>query len=192
MTAICDNLEPCARLDIMPGETQEQASESGSIVYPDDVQSVAEGSVVELMEIRQARYVALLGQGWAKREAARESGYSAAISQRPQRIIETAQLRAKAQSALKRQGATMDKAARVVSEAMNANVVATFEGKAIESVVPDHKTRVQAAKVTADLMGLTERADRSQQGSTLTLTIGGALAERIAERMAGRSSSEGA
>lgn len=158
---------------------------AASVINPTDTQSIAEGSVVELIELRQARYITLLGQGWAKREAARESGYSAAISQRPLRIIETERLRAQAQAALRRQGATMDKAARVVSEAMNANVVTVFEGVAEESEIPDHKTRVQAAKVTADLMGLTERADRSGQGSTLTLTIGGALADRIAERMAG-------
>lgn len=161
-----------------------------SLVNAPDVESVAHGPYIESVLAKaaesQALYVTLLGQGWGKRRAAREAGYTARISQRPLKAIETPELKAKMQAALQRQGATYDKAARVVSEAMNANLTASFEGEVIESAIPDHRTRVQAAKLTADLAGITERPERAGQGSTLTLTIGGALADRIAERMAGK------
>ena len=135
---------------------------------------------------RQAMYVHLLGQGWGKRQAARESGYTARIARTPVKVIETPEFKARMQIALKRQGATLDKAARVVSEAMNANLTANFEGEVVQSDKPDHKTRVSAAKVTAELMGVTAREDAIESGATLTLNISGPLADRIAARMAGK------
>jgi hypothetical protein len=150
---------------------------------PDTTKMTYVERVMNEMDERQALYVQLLGQGWGKRAAARSAGYPTVLTRKPLKAIETPELKAKMQRALIRQGATMDKAARVVSEAMNANLTASFEGEVIQSEIADHRTRVQAAKLTADLAGITERADRSQAGSTLTLTIGGALADRIAERM---------
>lgn len=170
---------------------QDEAIDALSVVNALDTASVTrepesyvDGVVRKGLE-RQAMYVHLLGQGWGKRGAAREAGYPARIARTPNKVIETPELKAKMQAALKRQGATMDKAARVVSEAMNANLTASFEGEVVQSAVPDHKTRVSAAKVTADLMGVTAREDGTVSGTALTLTIGGALAERIAERMYG-------
>lgn len=156
---------------------------AASVVNPQDNDSRPNGSVLEIMEARKSQYITLLGQGWQKREAALASGYGRAISKAPRRAIETADLRAQAQSALKRQGATLDKAARVVADAMDANVTATFEGNVTQSTVPDHKARVQAARVTADLMGLTERSAGSANASTVTLTLAGPLAERFAEML---------
>lgn len=160
---------------------------SASVVNPQDTNSLTPGGFIETTIAqgaeRQAMYYQLLGQGWSKREAAREAGYSAVKSQRPTRHVETPELRAKMQQALKRQGATYDKAARVVSEAMDAKVMATFEGNVTESDKPDHKARVQAARVTADLMGLTERYAGSANASTVTLTLAGPLAERFAEML---------
>lgn len=139
-------------------------------------------SVREAAE-RRAVYVQLLGQGWGKREAARKAGYKAVKARHPVTHIETSELKAEMQLALKRQGATYDKAARVVSEAMNATVSATFEGEVTTSDVPDHKVRVQAARVTADLMGLTERSAGNQTASSITLTLAGPLAERFAQML---------
>lgn len=160
---------------------------AASVVNPQDNDVVTgEGYVATLIRTqaeKQAMYVRLLGQGWNKTEAARDSGYSARSSRAPGRLIETLELKRQMQEALERQGATYDKAARVVSEAMDANVMATFEGNVTESNKPDHKARVQAARVTADLMGLTDRSAGSANASTVTLTLAGPLAERFAEML---------
>lgn len=57
------------------------------------------------------------------------------------------------QKALAEAGATPDKMARVVNEAMDAKVVTVFHGEAQESDAPDHAIRLRAADQLADLTG---------------------------------------
>ena len=171
-------------------EATDEGVDATSIVNPPDTETVSLGGFIDShikeQAERQAVYIQLLGQGWGRNEAARQAGYPARAARTPLKLIETPELKARMQEALERQGATLDKAARVVSEAMNANLTASFEGEVVQSEVPDHKTRVTAAKVTADFMGVTERADSgSDGGKSLTINLTGPLAERFAARMAG-------
>lgn len=57
------------------------------------------------------------------------------------------------QRALAEAGATPDKMARVVNEAMDAKVVTVFHGQAEESNAPDHAIRLRAADQLAELTG---------------------------------------
>lgn len=57
------------------------------------------------------------------------------------------------QKALAEAGATPDKMARVVNDAMDAKVVTVFRGQAEESSTPDHAIRLRAADQLADLTG---------------------------------------
>ncbi len=57
------------------------------------------------------------------------------------------------QKALAEAGATPDKMARVVNEAMDARAVVTYRGEARESEAPDHSIRLRAADQLADLTG---------------------------------------
>lgn len=57
------------------------------------------------------------------------------------------------QKALAEAGATPDKMARVVNEAMDAKTVVTYKGHAEESEAPDHAIRLRAADQLADLTG---------------------------------------
>ena len=57
------------------------------------------------------------------------------------------------QNALAEAGATPDKMARVVNEAMDARAVVTYRGEAKESDAPDHAIRLRAADQLADLTG---------------------------------------
>lgn len=57
------------------------------------------------------------------------------------------------QNALAEAGATPDKMARVVNDAMDAKVVTVFRGHAEESATPDHAIRLRAADQLADLTG---------------------------------------
>lgn len=57
------------------------------------------------------------------------------------------------QNALVEAGATPDKMARVVNDAMDARAAATYRGQVIESDAPDHAIRLRAADQLADLTG---------------------------------------
>lgn len=161
--------------------------EDASIANAQDTETVTHGpfitSVLKKQAESQALYAHLISQGYNKRQAAREAGYSARVSRAPRKLIETPELRERIQRALRNNDAGLNRVAQVVAGGMSANLSATFEGAVTESDVPDHKTRVQAAKTAADLWGLGERVDRSGGGSTVTLTLAGPLAERFAQAL---------
>ena len=57
------------------------------------------------------------------------------------------------EKALKKAGITRGAVFKVIGDGLKANVVATFEGQAIESDAPDYKERREAAKLGLQLIG---------------------------------------
>lgn len=121
-------------------------------------------------------------EGIPPTESARKAGYemTGRMARTPRKLIETPELRARMQRELRKHNGSLGEVARTVVEAMSANQVASFQGVTTESDIPDHKVRVQAASKVAELWGLDAKSSSEQAGSTVTLTLSGAVAERMA------------
>jgi hypothetical protein len=56
--------------------------------------------------------------------------------------------------AFAKHGITVDAATKPIADGLHAGKVAVIDGEVVETDVPDHKTRLVAAKTAFDLMGV--------------------------------------
>lgn len=97
------------------------------------------------------------GENKSKSALLREAGYSATtIDATPSRPWNTRGFK----ESMEAQGYTVDKIAKVVSEAMGATEVVVFAGQANETAIPAHSVRMAAAKMAAQYTGV--EVQRSQ------------------------------
>lgn len=117
-------------------------------------------------------------------EAAQIAGFTGRKARTPGKLIETPELKARMQQSLIRKRVTLDSIAETVANSLQANMIATTkDGEVIESDVADHKTRLKGVDQASRLWGLADQVRAGESGSTITLTLAGPLAERIAARM---------
>lgn len=103
---------------------------------------------------REKKLVAGLAQGLNKREAAVRAGYAATTAAKKVTSILRRPLIATALTkALEREGVTLGRVVKPIVDALKANVVTTFQGRAFESDVPDHRTRLEASELAISLHG---------------------------------------
>ena len=131
----------------------------------------------ELLAFRQARYMEGKMDGLTSCKAAKEAGFPSKERDAPLKLIETTALRAEMQAAMQRQGATYDRMAQTVVKAMDATAYATFEGEVRDSSLPDHKVRVGAVKLAADLMGVTRPDAAAGAQTAIVINLPGVAAK---------------
>lgn len=89
-----------------------------------------------------------------------EAGYSeVSATTTPAREMNSAGVRL----ALAEKGVTPEAISQVFKDAMSANVVTQFHGKVEESQVADHKIRLQAVSLAADVLGIKETKVKVEQ-----------------------------
>lgn len=132
---------------------------------------------METIQAKQEAYVEARLDGLGRRDAADKAGFSPSVGRKPIRLIETAELRAQMQKAMRKKGCGLSRIAETVSNALKANVSASFEGDVRESAVPDHKVRVGAAKLAADLMGVTRPDVAAGAQTAIVINLPGAAAK---------------
>ena len=101
------------------------------------------------LSIRQKRAVKFRLKGHSKQRAAKLAGYKAngaAIFARP--LVQSALTQA-----MQKQGITLGKLVKPIKDALGANKVVVFMGKAEETDIPDHQIRLEAAELGISLHG---------------------------------------
>lgn len=103
---------------------------------------------------RERKFVRGRAQGLSLREAAIRAGYSPSVARsKASDILRRPVVQSALSDALARQGVTLAKIVKPIADALKAKVVTTFLGRAFESEIPDHRTRLEAAELGISLHG---------------------------------------
>ncbi len=103
---------------------------------------------------RERKFIRGRAQGLSLREAAIRAGYSRSVARsKASDILRRPLVQSALTDALARQRVTLAKLVRPIADALKANVVTTFQGRAVESDIPDHRTRLEAAELAISLHG---------------------------------------
>ena len=94
--------------------------------------------------------------------------------------------RARFQRIAERKGLTLDKLGDKINEHLEARANQTLEGKeVVQSDAPDYKVQQKAIDQLTGLLGMQDAAKVQAGGSSISLTISGPAAERLAAMLGG-------
>jgi len=136
--------------------------------------------------LKETRYIEGVIAGTPRKEAALEAGYGARMSHAPTKLIESSELRAQFQQIAISKGLTLHRVVDKVSEHLEARANQTLEGKeVVQSAAPDYKVQQKALDQLTTLMGMQDASKAQAGGSSITLSISGPAAERLAAMLGG-------
>jgi hypothetical protein len=140
----------------------------------------------ELHETRQIRMIEGMLEGKGAMAAARDAGFGVAASQSPYKLIPPDEMRRKFQEVAERKGLTLDRVADKISQHLEARANQTLNGKEVtQSDAPDNRVQQKAIEQLTGLLGMQERAGVQGGASTVTLSISGPAADRLAAMLGG-------
>lgn len=138
-------------------------------------------------ELLQTRYLENRLQGIPMKESATLAGYTGRMADAPGKLIESAELRARYQQMAREKGLTIDRMGDKVVELLDARANQTLEGKQVtQSEAPDYKVQMKALELHANLMGLNDASKVAGGGSSITVSVTGAAADRLLAAFEGR------
>ena len=136
--------------------------------------------------LKETRYIEGVIEGVPRKEAALEAGYGARMSHAPTKLIESSELRAQFQQIAISKGLTLHRVVDKVSEHLEARANQTLEGKeVVQSDAPDYKVQQKALDQLTTLLGMQDAAKSSSSTSSITLSISGPAADRLAKALGG-------
>jgi hypothetical protein len=135
---------------------------------------------------KQSRFIEGVIEGKPGYLAAREAGYSAELSRTPYKLIPADEMRRKFQEVAERKGLTLDRVADKINQHLEAKANQTLNGKEVTvSDAPDNRVQQKAIEQLTTLLGMGESAKAAGGGSTVTLSISGPAADRLAAMLGG-------
>ena len=139
-----------------------------------------------LLELRQTRLIEGIVDGKTASEAAKLAGFGSGASRTPWKLIPPDELRARFQAIAQRRGLTLDRIGAKIEEHLEARANQTLEGKeVVQSEAPDYKVQQKALDQLTSLMGMQDPSKSAPAGSTVTLSISGPAADRLAALLGG-------
>lgn len=136
--------------------------------------------------LKETRYIEGVIAGVTRKQAALDAGFGARMSHAPTRLIESTELRAQFQQIAISKGLTLHRVVDKVSEHLEARANQTLEGKeVVQSAAPDYKVQQKALDQLTTLLGMQDAAKPQAGGSSITLSITGAAADRLAQALSG-------
>jgi hypothetical protein len=118
--------------------------------------------------------------------AAQDAGYGVGACRTPWKLIPPDEMRARFQAIAERKGLTLDKIGDKIVEHLDARANQTLEGKeVVQSDAPDYKVQQKAIDQYTTLIGMQDAAKAQAGGSSISLTISGPAAERLAAMLGG-------
>lgn len=131
-------------------------------------------------ELNQTRFVEGIIEGKTGAVAARNAGYGVALQQNPGKIISPEELRLKFQQIAEQKGLTLHRVADKLAEHLDARANQTLEGKQVtQSEAPDYKIQQKALEQITGLLGMQGSTKAQAGGSSITLSVTGAAADRL-------------
>lgn len=138
------------------------------------------------LDIRKDMLCAGLLKGKPGHEAAADAGYGLQAQKTPWKLIPPDEMRARFQRIAERKGLTLDKLGDKINEHLEARANQTLEGKeVVQSDAPDYKVQQKAIDQLTGLLGMQDAAKVQAGGSSISLTISGPAAERLAAMLGG-------
>ena len=148
-----------------------------------DARNIGPAAVEALME---TRYIEGVIDGVPRKQAATEAGFGARLAHAPCKLIESSELRAQFQQIAIDKGLTLHRVVDKVAEHLEARANQTLEGKeVVQSAAPDYKVQQKAVDQLTTLLGMQDASKAQAGGSSISLTISGPAADRLAAALGG-------
>jgi hypothetical protein len=140
----------------------------------------------QAIEIKKDRMIEGLIDGKTGMVAAREAGFGVVESRSPFKLIPPDEMRAKFQAIAERKGLTLDRVAAKIEQHLEARANQTLNGKEVTvSEAPDNRVQQKAIEQLTSLLGMQDAAKVAGSASTVTLSISGPAADRLAAMLSG-------
>lgn len=149
----------------------------------EDIDSINTNTVYEL---KQTRYIESRLEGKTRMESAELAGFAGREARSPGKLIETQELRRRFQEIAESKGITLHRVADKIGEHLEARMTQTLQGKEVTlSAAPDYRVQQKALEQLTDLIGMRDAAKAVGGGSSVTLSISGPAADRLAAALGG-------
>ena len=138
------------------------------------------------LDIRKDMLCAGILKGKPGHEAAADAGYGTLAQKTPWKLIPPDEMRARFQAIAERKGLTLDKIGEKIEQHLEARMTQTLQGKEVTlSEAPDYRVQQKAVEQLTTLLGMQDAAKAVAGGSSISLTISGPVAERLAAMLGG-------
>ena len=138
------------------------------------------------LDIRKDMLCAGLLKGKPGHEAAADAGYGLQAQKTPWKLIPPDEMRARFQAIAERKGLTLEKIGEKIEQHLEARTTQTLQGKEVTlSEAPDYRVQQKAVDQLTTLLGMQDAAKAQACGSSISLTISGPAAERLAAMLGG-------
>ena len=119
-------------------------------------------------------------------KSAEIAGYTGREARTPGKLIESNELRAQFQQIAIDKGLTLHRVVDKVAEHLEARANQTLEGKEVtQSAAPDYRVQQKAVDQLTTLLGMQDASKAQAGGSSISLTISGPAADRLAAALGG-------
>jgi hypothetical protein len=136
--------------------------------------------------LMETRFVEGLIEGKTQTEAAIDAGYTGRIVRTPSQIIAPDELRRRFQQVAQEKGLTLHRIGDKIAEHLEARANQTLEGKQVtQSSAPDYKVQQKAIDQLTTLIGMQDGQKAAPGGSSISLSISGPAADRLAAMLGG-------
>lgn len=141
----------------------------------------------EVLELRQNRMIEGIIEGKTGTQAAKDAGFGVAEQRTPWKLIAPDEMRARFQQIAERKGMTLDRIANKIEEHLEARMTQTLQGKEVTlSEAPDYRVQQKAVDQFTSLLGMQDASKAVQAGSSITVSVTGAAADRLLAAFEGR------
>jgi len=136
--------------------------------------------------LQETRFVEGLVEGKTGAIAAADAGYGPAMQRVPGKIIPPEELRRRFQEIAREKGLTLHRIGDKIAEHLEARANQTLEGKQVtQSSAPDYKVQQKAIDQLTTLIGMQDGQKAAPGGSSISLSISGPAADRLAAMLGG-------
>lgn len=134
----------------------------------------------------QNRLIEGIIDGKTGHKAALDAGYGVKDARTPYKLIPADEMRARFQQIAQEKGLTLHRIADKINQHLEARANQTLNGKEVtQSDAPDNRVQQKAIEQLTGLLGMGERAVAAGGGSSVTLSISGPAADRLASLLSG-------
>ena len=137
-------------------------------------------------ELQTTRFIEGLIEGKTGGLAALDAGFGPAMARTPGKIIPPEELRRRFQQIAASKGLTLERVADKINQHLEAKANQTLNGKEVtQSNAPDNRVQQKAIEQFTTLIGMADAAKVSAGGSSISLTVSGPAADRLAAALSG-------
>lgn len=137
-------------------------------------------------ELRKTRFIEGVVSGKTQTMAAIDAGYTGRDVRSPGKLVSPEEMRARFQQIAQEKGLTLHRVADKIAQHLEAKANQTLNGKEVTvSEAPDNRVQQKAIEQLTNLLGMQESAKAAGGASTVTLSISGPAADRLAALLGG-------